>query len=91
MTYYECTTDAGMECPDLGNLSDSNLRATILSREVGGQVMFSCSQGFGLIGPAHSSCLNSGEWATPLPHCKGSLQQFKISTQVQFVHDYAVY
>ncbi|XP_054274318.1 uncharacterized protein LOC128994090 isoform X3 [Macrosteles quadrilineatus] len=59
-----------MECPDLGNLSDPNLRATILSREVGGQVMFSCTQGFGLIGPAHSTCLPSGEWAAPLPSCK---------------------
>uniref|UniRef100_A0A1B6DCY4 Sushi, von Willebrand factor type A, EGF and pentraxin domain-containing protein 1 n=2 Tax=Clastoptera arizonana TaxID=38151 RepID=A0A1B6DCY4_9HEMI len=59
-----------MECPDLGNLSDPNLRATILSREVGGQVMFSCTQGFGLIGPAHSTCQPTGEWASPLPTCK---------------------
>uniref|UniRef100_A0A1B6MNE1 Sushi, von Willebrand factor type A, EGF and pentraxin domain-containing protein 1 n=3 Tax=Cicadellinae TaxID=33370 RepID=A0A1B6MNE1_9HEMI len=59
-----------MECPDLGNLPDTNLRSTILSREVGGQVMFSCTQGFGLIGPAHSTCLPAGEWAAPLPQCK---------------------
>lgn len=61
-----------MECPDLDNLSDSNLRASILSREVGGQVMFSCVQGFGLIGPAHSTCQPTGEWASPLPTCRGS-------------------
>ncbi|XP_039298453.1 sushi, von Willebrand factor type A, EGF and pentraxin domain-containing protein 1 isoform X2 [Nilaparvata lugens] len=59
-----------MECPDLINLSDPNLRASILSREVGGQVMFSCSQGFGLVGPAHSTCQPSGEWASPLPTCR---------------------
>ncbi|XP_075238047.1 hig-anchoring scaffold protein isoform X3 [Lycorma delicatula] len=59
-----------MECPDLVNLSDPNLRASILSREVGGQVMFSCSQGFGLVGPSHSTCQPTGEWAAPLPTCR---------------------
>ncbi|KAL1115089.1 hypothetical protein AAG570_007120 [Ranatra chinensis] len=59
-----------MECPDLGTLSDGNLRASILSREVGGQVVFSCTPGYGLNGPAHSTCLPTGEWATPLPTCR---------------------
>ncbi|XP_014258644.1 CUB and sushi domain-containing protein 3 isoform X2 [Cimex lectularius] len=59
-----------MECPDLGNGTDPNLRASILSREVGGQVVFSCSPGFGLVGPVHSTCLLTGEWAGPLPICK---------------------
>ncbi|KAF6197720.1 hypothetical protein GE061_008686 [Apolygus lucorum] len=59
-----------MECPDLGSLNDPNLRASILSREVGGQVVFSCMPGYGITGPLHSTCLATGDWATPLPTCK---------------------
>ncbi|XP_073987217.1 hig-anchoring scaffold protein isoform X2 [Rhodnius prolixus] len=58
-----------MECPELANLPDRRLRTSIISREVGGQVVFSCSPGYGLDGPQHSTCLASGEWATPFPTC----------------------
>lgn len=62
-----------MECPELANLPDRRLRTSIISREVGGQVVFSCSPGYGLDGPQHSTCLASGEWATPFPTCVGAL------------------
>lgn len=71
-----------MECPDLGSLSDLNLRASILSREVGGQVVFTCSPGFGLSGPAHSTCLPTGEWAQPIPVCKG--EKINLYTRIIF-------
>lgn len=61
----------GMECPDLTNLQDANLRSSVLSREVGGRVVFSCGPGHALVGPSHSTCQASGEWAQPFPTCKG--------------------
>nr|XP_014289884.1 sushi, von Willebrand factor type A, EGF and pentraxin domain-containing protein 1 isoform X2 [Halyomorpha halys] len=59
-----------MECPDLTNLQDANLRSSVLSREVGGRVVFSCGPGHALVGPSHSTCQASGEWAQPFPTCK---------------------
>ncbi|XP_018896895.2 sushi, von Willebrand factor type A, EGF and pentraxin domain-containing protein 1 isoform X2 [Bemisia tabaci] len=58
-----------VECPDPGNLTDPNLRAAVISRAVGGQMMFSCTQGYGLSGPAYSTCQVTGEWSQPFPKC----------------------
>lgn len=48
-----------------------HLRVAIVSREVGGRAVFSCSPGFGLRGPHETVCLSSGEWAQPFPTCSG--------------------
>lgn len=60
-----------IECEKIDNLTDPNLRIAVLSRQVGGEIMFSCMQGFGLNGPTHSTCLPSGEWEQPFPTCAG--------------------
>jgi len=65
---------AGVECADLSSNSTSNLRVSILSREVGGQAVFSCPAGFGLRGSANTMCQPSGEWAGPFPTCEGAQQ-----------------
>ncbi|XP_034243418.1 uncharacterized protein LOC117646517 isoform X1 [Thrips palmi] len=63
-----------VECADFGvgarPAVDANLRVSILSRGVGGQAVFSCPAGFGLVGPTHSVCQANGEWAGPYPTCK---------------------
>lgn len=61
-----------IECEKIDNLTDPNLRVAVLSRQVGGEIMFSCMQGFGLNGPAHSTCLPTGEWEQPFPTCAGN-------------------
>ncbi|XP_022181036.1 sushi, von Willebrand factor type A, EGF and pentraxin domain-containing protein 1 isoform X2 [Myzus persicae] len=58
-----------IECEKIDNLTDPNLRIAVLSRQVGGEIMFSCMQGFGLDGPTHSTCLPTGEWEQPFPTC----------------------
>jgi len=63
-----------IECEKIDNLTDPNLRIATLSRQVGGEIMFSCMQGFGLDGPTHSTCLPTGEWEQPFPTCAGILQ-----------------
>lgn len=60
-----------IECEKIDNLTDPNLRIAVLSRQVGGEIMFSCMQGFGLDGPTHSTCLPTGEWEQPFPTCAG--------------------
>lgn len=60
-----------IECEKIDNLTDPNLRIAVLSRQVGGEIMFSCMQGFGLNGPTHSTCLPTGEWEQPFPTCAG--------------------
>lgn len=52
-------------------LSLANLRVVIVSREVGGRAVFSCTPGFGLRGPGETVCLSSGDWALPFPTCVG--------------------
>ncbi|XP_063237081.1 sushi, von Willebrand factor type A, EGF and pentraxin domain-containing protein 1 isoform X2 [Bacillus rossius redtenbacheri] len=59
-----------IECADFVNLTDPHLRVSILSREVGGRVAFSCAPGHGLRGPHEAVCLQSGDWASPLPVCQ---------------------
>lgn len=61
-----------IECEKIDNLTDPNLRIAVLSRQVGGEIMFSCMQGFGLNGPTHSTCLPTGEWEQPFPTCAGT-------------------
>ncbi|KAI5725568.1 hypothetical protein M8J77_017209 [Diaphorina citri] len=80
---YPVPSCESIECPDLSNLSDPNLRAAILSRHVGGQVLFSCTQGFGLSGPSQATCLPTGEWAQPFPSCSGKLYYFVIYTNME--------
>ncbi|CAB3368986.1 Hypothetical predicted protein [Cloeon dipterum] len=58
-----------IECGDISIGHDPNLRVTILSREVGGKAVFSCAQGFGIMGNHESKCLSSGEWSGPFPEC----------------------
>ncbi|XP_065203954.1 sushi, von Willebrand factor type A, EGF and pentraxin domain-containing protein 1-like, partial [Planococcus citri] len=58
-----------VQCPELNNLTDANLRVAVLNRIVGGQAMFSCIQGYGLHGPIHSTCLQNGSWSQPFPTC----------------------
>lgn len=65
----------GIECGDVGTSElgalGPHLRVAIVSREVGGRAVFSCSQGYGLRGPHETVCLSSGEWALPFPSCAG--------------------
>jgi len=65
-----------IECENIDNLTDPNLRIAVLSRQVGGEIMFSCMQGFGLDGPTHSTCLPTGEWEQPFPTCAGIYYRF---------------
>ncbi|XP_050520065.1 sushi, von Willebrand factor type A, EGF and pentraxin domain-containing protein 1 isoform X2 [Daktulosphaira vitifoliae] len=58
-----------IECDEIEKLIDPNLRVAVLSHQVGGEIMFSCMQGFGLTGPTHSTCLPTGEWEQPFPTC----------------------
>lgn len=64
----------GIECGEVGGVMPPRLRATIISREVGGRAQFSCDHGFGIRGPHETICLISGEWATPYPTCVGTFQ-----------------
>lgn len=59
-----------IECADFSNLTDPNLRVSVLSREVGGRAVFSCAPGYGLQGQAESVCLVTGDWSLPLPTCQ---------------------
>lgn len=59
-----------IECPDFSNLTDSNLRVSVLNREVGGRAIFTCVSGFGLQGVGESVCLPTGDWSLPLPSCQ---------------------
>ncbi|KAL0277452.1 UNVERIFIED_CONTAM: hypothetical protein PYX00_004721 [Menopon gallinae] len=59
-----------IECADFNNLTDPNLKVSVLSREVGGRAVFSCSPGYGLQGVAESVCLMTGDWSLPLPTCQ---------------------
>lgn len=65
-----CPVPPGVECAELA--AESNLRVSILSRGVGGQAVFSCPAGFALLGPTHTVCQASGDWAGPFPTCKGA-------------------
>lgn len=64
----------GVECGEIPLLTSANgtvPRVSVLSREVGGRVAFSCPNGYGLRGASESGCLPSGEWSTPFPTCIG--------------------
>lgn len=69
-----------VQCPELNNLTDANLRIAILNRIVGGQAMFSCIQGYGLHGPIHSTCLQNGTWSLPFPTCSGEFFVYLLTT-----------
>lgn len=49
-------------------------QVSVLSREVGGQAVFSCPAG-AIRGPVESICQPSGEWSTPFPTCAGKLSE----------------
>ncbi|XP_066943300.1 sushi, von Willebrand factor type A, EGF and pentraxin domain-containing protein 1-like isoform X2 [Macrobrachium rosenbergii] len=60
-----------IECPDPRvKLSDSRLRVTVLSRGVGGRVLFTCPKGYTTTGPSRAICLDNGQWSSPTPTCK---------------------
>lgn len=74
VSFYEKNYHPGIECGDIlisGSPNKSVPRVSILSREVGGRATFSCQTGYGLRGPAQTTCLASGEWSTPFPTCTG--------------------
>ncbi|ODN01862.1 Locomotion-related protein Hikaru genki [Orchesella cincta] len=45
-------------------------KITILSREVGGKVTFSCAQGYMVEGVSDAVCQSSGDWSSAIPLCK---------------------
>ncbi|XP_025833136.1 sushi, von Willebrand factor type A, EGF and pentraxin domain-containing protein 1 isoform X2 [Agrilus planipennis] len=59
-----------IECGEVGPVLPPHLRVTVISREVGGRAVFSCTPGFGLRGALETTCLSTGEWATPFPTCE---------------------
>lgn len=77
-----------IECEKIYNLTDPNLRIAMLSRQVGGEIMFSCMQGFGLDGPTHSTCLPTGEWEQPFPTCAGIYITHLTRYIIYYYYDY---
>lgn len=71
--------NSGIECGEVGEVLPPNLRVTVISREVGGQAVFTCSTGHGLRGPQQTICLPSGDWSTPYPTCEGRPQCFSTA------------
>lgn len=73
----------GIECGDVGASAGSelgpHLRVSVVSREVGGRAVFSCTPGYGLRGPHETVCLSSGEWAVPFPTCAGKECMYEYS------------
>lgn len=60
-------------CPDSIQSPERSLRASIVSREVGGKALFSCPPGHTLRGSTEAVCMPNGEWAQPFPYCEGFL------------------
>lgn len=45
---------------------------------MGGRAVFSCAQGYGLRGPHEAVCQHTGDWASPLPTCQGTIYVFNL-------------
>ncbi|XP_067839671.1 sushi, von Willebrand factor type A, EGF and pentraxin domain-containing protein 1 [Heptranchias perlo] len=76
---YTCTcrppyTGDGRNCTDPISCKDPGKPAHGLSRGsvhiVGGQVTFSCEEGYQLNGTENVTCLEDGQWSDPVPHCQ---------------------
>jgi len=51
--------------PINGSIEPLNVTHTYLD-----EVRYNCAVGFNLIGPENRTCLSSGEWSEPEPHCQ---------------------
>lgn len=71
-THYQCVNVLGVECGEVGSVLPPHLKVAVISREVGGRAVFSCTPGYGLRGPHETVCLLSGEWASNFPTCVGA-------------------
>ncbi|CAG0888041.1 unnamed protein product [Darwinula stevensoni] len=68
-------TCENVECGSQPNVTDSKVRVTVRSRQVGGTAEFRCPEGFGLQGPRTATCSPDGEWTKPLPTCEESAEE----------------
>ncbi|XP_028973250.2 sushi, von Willebrand factor type A, EGF and pentraxin domain-containing protein 1 isoform X3 [Esox lucius] len=49
--------------PEFGNRDGNNFL-------MGSEVIFTCEEGYELIGSSHVQCLETGSWSSPFPHCR---------------------
>ncbi|XP_067409310.1 sushi, von Willebrand factor type A, EGF and pentraxin domain-containing protein 1 isoform X1 [Emydura macquarii macquarii] len=57
-----------VKCKNPGNLENGHSYGD--SYSVGGEVTFSCEEGFQLIGASRVTCLQSGRWSHLIPYCE---------------------
>ncbi|MEE6459030.1 hypothetical protein FKM82_000515 [Ascaphus truei] len=57
-----------VKCKDPGELENGNYSGNHFG--VGSERTFSCDEGYNLIGRMKVTCLESGNWSDPIPHCQ---------------------
>ncbi|XP_043916972.1 sushi, von Willebrand factor type A, EGF and pentraxin domain-containing protein 1 isoform X2 [Protopterus annectens] len=57
-----------VKCKDPGRMEYGQIHGSIYT--VGGEMTFTCEEGYELSGAFHVTCLESGEWDHALPHCQ---------------------
>ncbi len=64
-------------CPDLEPVTNGDVSylvdVTGPFRDVGTMAMYSCVEGFGLIGSESRECLEGGAWSGDTPTCEGTV------------------